>query len=254
MRTLWLPISLLVTACSTPAPADDDPLDETDTDTDAAEETDRTDDSDDTDETEETEETDETDPEGCTFTSEVTGDPELLTVVTRGCWVITVNLHTVTIRTPSQANKVEYWGDPHENLNGKHIKDWVTTRRSLILGDGTLLTMHGEGPQGVMNQLTVYDGPHVRTIENATETITYSSDELADATAREAAEADGETAQVVELEDQVTQYNNVYSQEEDEGGTPLEKVHETVQLGETGGLANPNNVRDYYDDERLGHT
>jgi len=21
-------------------------------------------------------------------------------------------------------NKVEHWGDPHEYLNGKHIKDW----------------------------------------------------------------------------------------------------------------------------------
>ncbi len=251
MCTRWLPFALIVAACSTPAPTDDQPVDETDADTDAAEETDRTDDSDDTDETEDT---DETDAVGCTFTSEVMGDPELLTVVTRGCWEITVNVHTVTIRTPSRGNKVEYWGDPHENLNGKHIKDWLTSRRSLLLGDGTLITLHGEGPQGVINQFTVYDGPHVRTIENATETITYSSDNLADATALEAAEADGETAQVVELEDQVTHYDNVYSQAEDEGGTPLEKVYETVQLGVTGGLANPNNTRDYYDDERLGHT
>lgn len=30
------------------------------------------------------------------------------------------------------ANKVEHWGDPHENVNGKHIKTWITAATASI--------------------------------------------------------------------------------------------------------------------------
>ena len=30
-------------------------------------------------------------------------------------------------------NKVEHWGDPHEYLNGKHIKDWADKIRTLMI-------------------------------------------------------------------------------------------------------------------------
>ena len=33
-------------------------------------------------------------------------------------------MRTITIVDPLRMNTVQHWGDPHENLNGKHIKDW----------------------------------------------------------------------------------------------------------------------------------
>ncbi|MCW1886214.1 hypothetical protein OKA04_15865 [Luteolibacter flavescens] len=34
-------------------------------------------------------------------------------------------------------NKVEHWGDPHENLNGKHIKDWEGRSRIVLVADAS---------------------------------------------------------------------------------------------------------------------
>ncbi len=33
-------------------------------------------------------------------------------------------VRSVTITDPAGKSTVQHWGDPHENLNGKHIKDW----------------------------------------------------------------------------------------------------------------------------------
>jgi hypothetical protein len=33
------------------------------------------------------------------------------------------------IKDPNGKNTVQHWGDPHENLNGKHIKDWQGSKQ-----------------------------------------------------------------------------------------------------------------------------
>lgn len=38
-------------------------------------------------------------------------------------------VRSVTITDPAGKNTVQHWGDPHENLNGKHIKDWKGSKQ-----------------------------------------------------------------------------------------------------------------------------
>jgi len=38
----------------------------------------------------------------------------------------------VVVSVEAEKNKVEHWGDPHEYLNGKHIKDWAGKIRSVM--------------------------------------------------------------------------------------------------------------------------
>ncbi len=35
-----------------------------------------------------------------------------------------LQIDTMKLEIEALKNKVEHWGDPHEYLNGKHIKDW----------------------------------------------------------------------------------------------------------------------------------
>lgn len=252
---------LLVAACHTSTPSDDTDAVETDksdtdvgTDTDFLHETDVSLDTDDTDPAG----CDKSDPSpaGCVFSLAAATEGDPLVFTTSSCWTVTVDLHTITVKDgrPSATGKVEMWGDPHENLNGKHIKDWETRRRTLLIPGGIILTMDASGEQGVVETTTLYDGCHTRTIENATNTVTASVDNTTDAAAQEEAQADGETARITDLPGEALSYDNEYTQEEDEHGVPLTKEPNPARLGDTGGTANPTKVNDYYDDPRLGHT
>jgi hypothetical protein len=196
----------------------------------------------------------DTDPPGCTFALAAAPPEDPMVFTTSGCWTVTIDHTTITFTGPSGLNRVETWGDPHENLNGKHIKDWLTRRRTILLPGGAIVTMRATGKQGVVDLVNVYDGPHAREIDNATHTVTSQTDDPLETAALEAAEHDGETARITELSDDRVSFDNEYTQEADEDGLPLDKVPTPARLGETGGTANPNNVNDFYDDPRLGHT
>lgn len=187
-------------------------------------------------------------PVGGWYTQAGVGEP--IVFDTQGGYVIRIDRHTITVTDPLDRNTVEHWGDPHENLNGKHIKDWEIDRRTLLLGDGTRITMHASGPQMVVDTMSIYDGHNNVQIDNAGNTITHASRSLADTRCREGEQHDGETARFVT--DTVTgkaRYDQVYTEDELFNITPS-----TQPLGDTGGYANPNQVNDYYDDPRLGHT
>lgn len=174
-----------------------------------------------------------------------------------GLWKILVNLHTITV-TRSGRFTWQVWGDPHENLNGKHIKDWNGTRRTLLLDDGTKITMSTDGPHGLVQVTSLYDGAQSHEIGNVGNMIRHSCVNAQEALARDAAEADGETARLVNLKGpaMVNGYlyvENVYTEESGAGGVE-EPEFETVPLGQTGDDDNPNQVSDLYDDPRLGHT
>lgn len=171
-------------------------------------------------------------------------------------YMIRIDRHTITVKDYLDFNKVEHWGDPHENLNGKHIKDWGGepewdgARRSLVLDDGTKLTMEAQGAQGVVEHTSIYDGDENLQVDNCRNALVHHGVDATDTAMRDAAQHDGETARfATDAGTAVATYTNVYNEDAE-----FDVVEFDVPLGETGGYENPNNVRDFYDDPRLGHT
>ena len=176
--------------------------------------------------------------------------------VTLGGYTIKIDNHTVTITDFLGTNTVQHWGDPHENLNGKHIKDWGGepewggARRSLLLGDGTLVTLQALGPHGVTLYTSIYDGPQNLQIDNCRNALEHHGMDALDTQLRDASQHDGETALfATDAPSGVATYTNGYDENAD-----FEIVEFEVPLGTTGGYANPTQVNDLYDDPRLGHT
>lgn len=179
-----------------------------------------------------------------------------MTYITSGGYSVKIDRHTLTVTDPIGFNSVQHWGDPHENLNGKHIKDWAGApgwsgvRRSLMLGDGTKVTMTAEGPHGVVLLTSIYDTEQNVQIHNSTNTILHHSLKAADTLARDEAQYDGETALFeTSMITAIGSYTNIYNEDAD-----FNVTHFNTPLGTTGGCANPNQVNDLFDDPRLGHT
>lgn len=176
--------------------------------------------------------------------------------VTRGGYLVKVDLHTITIQDPIALNKIEHWGDPHENLNGKHIKDWAGaagwdgTRRTIVLGDGSKVFMISTGAQDVVLLTSIYDGEENVQIENATNTILHHSVDSADTQTRETTQHDGETSEFLTAETTgIANYRTIYNED-----PAFQIVPFNVPLGNTGGCANPSMTNDLFDDPRLGRT
>lgn len=171
-------------------------------------------------------------------------------VETHGGYTVRIDRHQIIVTDPIGTNKVEYWGDPHENLNGKHIKDWETDRRTLLLGDGTRITLHAQGPQQVVEHTSIYDGQNNLQVDNTNNFVVHASTSLADTLCREREQHDGETARfVTDAATGIARYDNLHIEDDDFVITPT-----NVPLGTSGGYTNPTQVNDYYDDPRLGHT
>ena len=190
------------------------------------------------------------------FELTIPGVPPPVTVSTTGGYRVVVNLHTITITDPLSANKIEHWGDPHENLNGKHIKDWAGhvawdgTRRTIELGDGTRVTLEAFGAQGVVFRTSIYDGDRNLQVDNCRNRIVHASNDPADTATRDQLQYDGEIGRfTTDTATGIATYENVGN--EDAG---FQYTATPQLLGESGGFANPNNVRDWFDDPRLGHT
>lgn len=175
-----------------------------------------------------------------------------------GLWTIRIDGHTITL-TRSGRFTWQVWGDPHENLNGKHIKDWLDTRRTLLLDDGVKVTMDSYGPFNVVHTTSIYDGEQSHQISNLDNVVRHSCVNAAVARARDAEEADGETAYLSNLRGPSTSIGyvyveNVYTESVGPHGAS-EPEFEAVPLGETGDAeTNPQQVNDLYDDPRFGHT
>ncbi|MBN8480654.1 MAG: hypothetical protein J0L88_03580 [Xanthomonadales bacterium] len=175
---------------------------------------------------------------------------------TSGGYTIKIDRHTITVTDALGRNTVQHWGDPHENLNGKHIKDWGGapgwdgSRRTLRLGDGSQLTMTATGAHGLVLETSIYDGDQELHLYNATNTIRHHGTNPVGARCREATQHDGETASfTTDAGSGVATYRNVYNED-----AAFNRVDSNVMLGTTGGFANPNQVNDLFDDPRLGHT
>ena len=191
---------------------------------------------------------------GSELASESTGTP--IRYITAAGFIVQVDQHRIWIQDPWGMNKVEHWGDPHENLNGKHIKDWAGmagwdgTRRTILIDGGAKVTMESTGPQGLVLLTSIYDSDQNVQIDNTTNSILHHGIDSADTAARDAAQYDGETARfTVDAPTAIAVYDNVYNEDSNFTVMPFD-----VPLGETGGCANPNQVKDFFDDPRLAHT
>lgn len=188
------------------------------------------------------------------------GDTSLTYVSRSGQYRVHVNEHTISITYGDPGvHTWQHWGHPHENLNGKHIKDWEGTRRTTMLPDGTKITMDSDGPQGVVLTTSIYDGPRSHRISNVGNVVSHSCVNAQVAAQREAEERDGETMYFTILKTATSPIGaaltlNYYDENEGSVGN-FRRLYTFELLGQTGEPeTNPNNVSDYYDDPRLGHT
>lgn len=194
---------------------------------------------------------------GCPeFSDGFESEPPRIRHVTGGGYTVLVHQHTVTITDPVGRNTVQHWGDPHENLNGKHIKDWgggpqwEGKHRTLLLGDGSKITMQALGPHGVTQWTSIYDGNAHVQIDNCRSEIVWRGNDAVETAQMEQAQYDGEAATfVTDAQTGVATYSNLYNEDED-----FNRVDTPQPLGTTGGFDNPNQVNDLFDDPRLAHT
>lgn len=174
-------------------------------------------------------------------------------MTTQANWRIQLNGSTLTIHTPDLKAKWECWGDKvHENLNGKHIKDWEGRRRTILLPGDTTITMTSaeQTPGGpiTLQTISLYDAGQSHRINAQTKTVEMS---VLLSRVGEAAEPDGETMRIWHLGAGRYYTENIYVEE---AVNPAPPPQSSTPLGITGGDANPNMVNDYYDDPRMGHT
>jgi hypothetical protein len=174
------------------------------------------------------------------------GDP--VEYLTGGGYRIRVDRTTVTITDPIELNAATHWGDPHENINGKHIKDWGGepewdgARRSLLLDDGSKVTLVSHAWNDVILATSIYDGARNLQIDNCTNAVVHDSGDPQDTQQREQSQYDGETARFgTNLETGVATYTNLYDEDAD-----FRVVESVYLLADTGGYANPAQVNDYY--------
>lgn len=183
-------------------------------------------------------------------------DPQPLDLWTSGGYNVKADFHTITITDPGGKNTVQHWGDPHENLNGKHIKDWgggphwEGLHRTLLLGDGTKITMEAPGPHGVTTWTAIYDGNRHVQFDNCRSRVAWQGSDASETAQLERTQYDGETSTfTTDAQTGVGKYDTVYNEDE-----RFQRVETPQPLGTTGGLANPNQVNDRFDDPRLAHT
>ena len=112
-----------------------------------------------------------------------------------------------------------------------------------------MIPLKASGPQGVVDAVSIYDLDQTHKLNMTNNTVAMSVPLVR---VGEAAEPDGETMRIWHIGSGRYYAENVYTQETAGEGAAAQQ--DEVPLGATGGDANPNQVNDYYDDPRLGHT
>lgn len=161
---------------------------------------------------------------------------------------------TVTI-TFKEKSTYQLWGDYptaigaalHENLNGKHIKDRIGNNRTVIIPDGTKITLVSAGPSDPITAFTIYNASNVYHVNVTCRRLEYSASNQQVAELLDEVQADGETSVFEETETHVLFYN-IYNEEESGN-----KVLQRVELGSLP-KSDSTHVNDLYDDPRLAHT
>ena len=177
---------------------------------------------------------------------------------TSGGWKVSINGDKVIATSPDGKQKIEHSGDPHEYVNGKHVKDWEGKQRSMVLPDGTKVTMGAQGANGVVETTSIYDGDQNIQIQNKGNEITHRSFDPRDTRARDAWQYDGETAGVSYNNKGGIDYTNYYTQDENFGVRSNHKDLASIQDPKwyerpfrPFWMFGQQTVHDHYDDPRL---
>lgn len=189
----------------------------------------------------------------------VNGNGSLTYTTRSGRWRVQLNgIQAVLEYADPVKHKWELWGELHENLNGKHIKEWQSLRRTLILPDGTKITASATSKALGLATTSIYDGARSYRVNAAGNTVLHSCIDATVAAQRDADEADGETGFLALLRSPTSTLGallalNIYN--ETGPASPFTRTYDFVPLGLTGEPENnPSLVSDYYDDPDLGNT
>lgn len=144
------------------------------------------------------------------------GEGKPITYTTSGGWQVTVDHDKVIAKDPSGQHNITWSGDPHEYVDGKHVKDWDGKERTMILPDGTKITAEATAANGLIQNTSIYDGNRNVQIDNNQNSVTHTSANPWDTRSREAWQPDGETA-MVSLDRCGLGYTDVYTQDQNLG-------------------------------------
>ncbi len=107
---------------------------------------------------------------------------------------VEIDKHTIKITDPKGKHEYKTWGDPHENLDGKHIKDWEGKTRTIKLPGGVKLTMQAKSWNGVTNHVNIFDKNRAVSIDNLKNEVESNTLVMRDKVALDRKEADGEVS------------------------------------------------------------
>jgi hypothetical protein len=153
---------------------------------------------------------------------EAAGKP--ISYTTSGGYKVSVNKDTINVVDPTGKNTVTTWGDPHQKLNGQDVGDWTGKDRSLVLGDGTKISMHAQGARGVVESMSIYDKNTAIQINNKDNTITNVNNNGYAARSLERSEADGQTAYFGNTMGGKSIFKDIYNQDSSFAVTKLDKL------------------------------
>lgn len=151
------------------------------------------------------------------------GPGQPIDYTTHGGYKVNVNGTTVTITDPSGKHTVTHSGDPHEYVDGKHVKDWDEKTRTMILEDGTRVTMNATSKDGLITDTTIYDGAQEIKINNQNTTVSSVSFDPYKTQYDARHQAAGETAYFGHDQRGALVYRDLFKQNADLSVTPYNK-------------------------------
>lgn len=120
------------------------------------------------------------------------------TITTPGGWQVQVSGSTVTMTDPSGKHTVQEWGDPHEKVDGTAAGNWNDPTRTLMLPDGTRVTMSADAANQPIQSTSVYMNGRSVNIDNSDNTITSQSFNPQQTSQEASSQAEGQVVNVQE--------------------------------------------------------
>lgn len=146
------------------------------------------------------------------LSQEAEGKP--ISYTTSGGYKVSVDGSTINVTDPNGKNTVKTWGDPHESVNGQHVSDWQGKQRTIVLDDGTKLTMEAQAANGVVQSMNIFDGNQSVSIDNTANKVTGHTYNPYETRALDQQQYDGSVAYLRNSSNGSMSFANMYTQDE----------------------------------------